>query len=119
MNNIVEFLSLVPLLFMCYVQMVKISVPVFQAPREDREAVGNALRQEHQLGGLLGAADAIVALWFVTALVYKHNYTVDAWHSAEALWALKFIATIWILKWCEARGFLNFKRKSDDTKNEK
>lgn len=116
MTSILDVITLVPLFFMTYIQIMKVTVPTFKAPREQQEELSKKLRKEHALDGFIGVVDAIVCIWFVAALVYLHNYQVDAWHSTEALWSLKFISALWTLMWLDLKGYLRFGNKNDTKK---
>lgn len=118
MDQLINVLSILPLAFMCFIQVAKVAIPTFSAPSDKRQEVNEKLNKENCLDGLIGIVDGIVCLWFVASLVYKHNYNVDAWHNAEALWTLKCIAGIWLCIWLNKKGYfkLDFKTKKDSNK---
>lgn len=117
MSNIISVLSILPLVFMCLVQVTKVAIPTFQASKDERLEVNTKLNKEHCLDGLLGIVDGMVCLWFLASLVYLHNYEVDAWHNAEAFWTLKFIATIWLCMWLNKQGHFKFTRPKNHKKS--
>lgn len=108
MPNIFDVLSILPLAFMCIVQITKVAIPTFQAPKEERMDLNAKLNKEHCLDGLIGIVDGMVCLWFFASLVYMHNYEVDAWKNAEAFWSLKLIATIWLITWLNKHSYFKF-----------
>lgn len=118
MPNLFEVLSILPLGFMCFIQIAKVAIPTFQASKEERQEVNTKLNKEHCLDGLLGIVDGIVCLWFIASLVYMHNYEVDAWHHAEAFWSLKFIATIWLCMWLNKQGHFKLARPANHKKKD-
>lgn len=119
MIPIFDFVSIVPLLFMSYIQIVKIFIPVSQVPKEQKRELNEKLQKEHGFTTLIFTVDYIACLWFVAALVYQHNYQVDAWHSTEALWLVKFISTYWAIRWLDIKGYLKFRKNDDSTKSKK
>lgn len=117
MPNIFDVLSILPLAFMCIVQLTKVAIPTFQAPKEERMDLNAKLNKEHCLDGLIGIVDGMVCLWFFASLVYMHNYEVDAWKNAEAFWSLKLIATIWLITWLNKQGHFKFTRPKNHKKS--
>lgn len=113
MDQLINVLSILPLAFMCFIQVTKVAIPTFTASKDERMELNTKLNKENCLDGLIGFVDGIACLWFVASLVYLHNYNVDAWHSAEALWVLKFIAGIWLCMWLNKQGYFNKKSNSN------
>lgn len=110
--NIISVLSILPLVFMCYIQFVKVAVPTFKSSKDERMDLNAKLNNEHCLDGLIGIVDGFAALWWVASLVYLHNYNVDAWHNAEAFFTIKAVAAVWLVVWLFKHNHLGLKKKT-------
>lgn len=112
--TLLNVISILPLVFMTYIQFFHVAVPSFKASTDERMELNTRLNKENCLDGVIGVADCIVCLWWISSLVYVHNYNVDNWHNAEAFWTLKLVAVVWLVAWVHKKGFIGSSKKESN-----
>lgn len=110
MTEVLNFLTLIPLLILGFVQLFKVNVPVFKAHKSERDALQKELDKKYCTGGVFNIIYSLLSMWFLAAIFCMFFTGVDAWGAYAALSVVKVMAVIWLCMYLKASNYIKLKK---------